>query len=228
MSPVILRLCRRACCCHYHPGALRERYQFIALYRPVERTAPGFVFNIESRQDRLPVQAYLPQLFSLLLNGKRMSYPRQVVLREVIDSDLPIFFEHQRDPEAVRMAAFASRDHDAFATHWAKLRGEPSNIIRTIVCDGQVAGNIGSWIAGDRRLIGYWIGREFWGRGVATAALAAFVAEVKERPLHAFVAGHNVGSIRVLEKCNFVLSPEHDTSTAGEDGIHEVLYMLVH
>jgi len=155
-----------------------------------------------------------------------MSYPPLVVLREVVDSELPIFFEHQRDPEAVRMAAFPSRDHDAFMTHWAKLRREPSNIIRTIVFDGQVAGNIGSWIAGDQRLIGYWIGREFWGRGVATAALAAFVAEVKERPLHAFVAKHNVGSIRVLEKCEFVPSPEHDPSIAGEDGIHEVLYML--
>ena len=155
-----------------------------------------------------------------------MSYPPRVVLREVIDSDLPIFFEHQRDPEAVRMAAFPSRDHDAFVIHWAKLRREPSNIIRTIVCDGQVAGNIGRWIAEDHWLIGYWIGREFWGRGVATAALAAFVADVQERPLHAFVAKHNVGSIRVLEKCEFVPSLEHDPSIAGEDGIHEVLYML--
>ena len=124
------------------------------------------------------------------------------------------------------MAAFASREQEAFITHWAKVRREPSNITRTIVCDGEVAGNIGSWIAEDQRLIGYWIGREFWGRGVATAALAAFVAEVKERPLHAFVARHNFGSMRVLEKCQFVRSPEHDPSIAGEDGIHEVLYML--
>ena len=87
----------------------------------------------------------------------------KVILREVIDSDLPIFFEHQRDPEAVQMAAFPSRDQEAFVTHWAKLRRKPSNIIRTIVGDGQVTGNIGSWIAEDRRLIGYWIGREFWG-----------------------------------------------------------------
>ena len=150
----------------------------------------------------------------------------KVVLREVVDSDLPIFFEHQRDQEAVRMAAFPSRDHDAFMTHWAKLRREPSNIVRTITCDGQVAGNIGSWIAEDLRLIGYWIGREFWGRGVATAALATFVAEVKKRPLHALVAKHNVSSIRVLEKCEFVPSPEHDPTIAAEDGIHEVLYML--
>jgi RimJ/RimL family protein N-acetyltransferase len=155
-----------------------------------------------------------------------MSYPPRAVLREVVETDLPIFFEHQRDPQAVRMAAFPSRDRDAFMKHWARLRREPSNIVRTIVCDGQVAGNIGSWIAGDQRLIGYWVGREFWCRGVATAALAAFVAEVKERPLHAFVATHNVGSIRVLEKCKFVPSFKHDPSIAGEDGIHEVLYML--
>jgi RimJ/RimL family protein N-acetyltransferase len=149
-----------------------------------------------------------------------------VILRDVIDPDLPILFEHQRDPEAVRMAAFPSRDLEAFMTHWATIRRKPSNIIRAIVGDGQVTGNIGSWIAGDRRLIGYWIGREFWGRGVATAALAAFVAEVKERPLHAFVARHNIGSIRVLEKCQFVPSPEHDPSIAGDDGVHEILYML--
>jgi RimJ/RimL family protein N-acetyltransferase len=149
-----------------------------------------------------------------------------VALREVEPSDLEIFYENQLDAEAVKMAAFPSRDRDAFMAHWTKVRSEPSNIVRTIVCDGQVAGNIGSWIAENHRLIGYWIGREFWGRGVATAALAAFVAEVKERPLHAFVAKHNVGSIRVLEKCQFVPSSEHDSSVAGEDGIGEVLYVL--
>jgi RimJ/RimL family protein N-acetyltransferase len=124
------------------------------------------------------------------------------------------------------MAAFPSRDHDAFMIHWARIRRDPSNIIRTIVCDGNVAGYIGSWIADERRLIAYWVGREFWGRGVATAALAAFAAEVKERPLHALVAKHNVGSIRVLKKCEFDPSPEHDSSIASEDGVHEVLYML--
>jgi RimJ/RimL family protein N-acetyltransferase len=155
-----------------------------------------------------------------------MSYPPKVILRDVIDSDLPIFFEHQRDPEALRMAAFPSRDHDAFITHWARVRSEPSNIIRTILCDGEVAGNIGSWIAEKQRLVGYWIGRDFWGRGVATAALAALVAEVTERPLHAFVAAHNAGSIRVLEKCAFIPSPDDDPTVAAEDGIREILYVL--
>jgi RimJ/RimL family protein N-acetyltransferase len=43
------------------------------------------------------------------------------------------------------------------------------------------------------------------GAGVATAALAAFLMIVEERPLFAHVAEHNVGSIRVLEKCGFAL-----------------------
>src|SRR5262245_55729848 len=147
-----------------------------------------------------------------------MSDSPRVVLREVVDSDLPIFFEHQRNPEAVRMAAFPSRDHDAFMTHWAKLRREPSNIIRTIVCDVQVAGNIGSWIAEDRRLIGYWIGREFWGRGVATAALAAFVAEVKDRPLHAFVAKHNVGLSAFWRNANSSRPPSTIPASPAKTG----------
>ena len=77
-----------------------------------------------------------------------MSRSCRVVLREVVDADLPIFFAHQRDPESTRMAAFPARDHDAFFAHWAKIRRDPVNIIRTIVFEGEVAGNIGSWPAG--------------------------------------------------------------------------------
>ena len=151
-----------------------------------------------------------------------MSNPPRLVLREVVDTDLAIFFEHQRDPEAVRMAAFPSRDRDAFLTHWAKLRREPSNIIRAIVWDGQVAGNIGSWIAGGQRLIGYWIGREFWGRGLATQALAELVDMVEARPLYAHVVKSNVASIRVLEKNGFVEVERH----TGDDGIEELVLEL--
>ena len=39
------------------------------------------------------------------------------VLREVVDSDLDAFFEHQREPEANRMAAFPARDREAFDEH---------------------------------------------------------------------------------------------------------------
>jgi RimJ/RimL family protein N-acetyltransferase len=67
-----------------------------------------------------------------------------------------------------------------------------------------VAGNVGCWEQEGRRLIGYWIGREFWGKGLATRALQELTGEVTQRPLHAWVATSNVASIRVLEKCGFV------------------------
>src|SRR4029079_18043873 len=111
---------------------------------------------------------------------------------------------------------FPSRDRAAFDAHWANnILGNPANITRTILVDDEVAGNIGSWAQDDARLIGYWIGKEHWGKGVATEALAAFLRVVTERPLYAHVAKHNVGSIRVLEKCGF--SPEHE-ETATSDG----------
>lgn len=126
-----------------------------------------------------------------------------VRLRSVEDRDLDVFFDHQADPQAVEMAAFSARDRDQFADRWAKVRADETLMARTIVADGTVAGNIGSWQENGQQLLGYWVGRACWGRGVATQALALFVEEVSIRPLYAHVAVHNEGSIRVLDKCGF-------------------------
>ena len=53
-------------------------------------------------------------------------------------------------------------------------------------------------------------GRTFWGKGIATSALAKFLVVEKRRPLLAVVAKHNAGSIRVLEKCEFAISSENE------------------
>jgi RimJ/RimL family protein N-acetyltransferase len=130
------------------------------------------------------------------------------VLRDVIDSDLPIFFEHQRDPEATSMAAFPARDRAAFDAHWQKILADDQLTAKTVLFKDRVAGNVVSWEQDGKRLVGYWIGREFWGQGLATRALAELLAELPQRPLHAYVATTNAGSIRVLEKCGFVLAEE--------------------
>ena len=78
-------------------------------------------------------------------------------------------------------------------------------------------------MSGDRRLIGYWVGREHWGRGIATAALDAFLGLIDDRPLYAIVAVHNKGSIRVLEKCGFEIQ---EGPQRGADGIEELLMVL--
>ncbi len=100
----------------------------------------------------------------------------EVRLRSIEPNDLPIFYEQQLDVDATRMAGFAARDRAAFDTHWAaNILGNPRAVKQTILVDGQVAGDIGSWPQDDVRLVGYWIGKEHWGKGVATRALAAFL-----------------------------------------------------
>ena len=127
------------------------------------------------------------------------------VLRDVVEEDLPVFFEQQRDPEAVEMAAFPAREREPFFEHWHRIMGDDELVVKTIVSDGEVAGNVGSFERDGRRLVGYWLGREFWGRGLATRALAEFLEELSVRPLYAEVATANIGSFRVLEKCGFVV-----------------------
>jgi hypothetical protein len=121
-------------------------------------------------------------------NHASASLTSDVRLREVSDDDLPAFFEYQREPEANQRAAFPARDRDAFMTHWAKIRRDDAVTIRAILFDGQVAGNIVSWQHDGKRVAGYWIGKTYWGRGVATKALLAFLKVDKTRPLYTYVA----------------------------------------
>ena len=144
------------------------------------------------------------------------------VLREVVEGDLPILYEHECDPEASAMAVFPSRDRDAFMAHWAKTLANDSALTMAIVADGEIAGNIGCWEADGCRFVGYWIGREFWGRGLATQALAELLGIVDARPVRANVVRSNVASIRVLEKCGFVEIGVH----TGDDGIDELVLEL--
>jgi RimJ/RimL family protein N-acetyltransferase len=147
--------------------------------------------------------------------------PVAVELRETVAADLQTLYEHQADPEASAMAAFPPRDLPAFLEHQAKIAADPSTITLTIVADGLVVGSIGSWEIEGERDVGYWIGREHWGRGYATAALRAFLELDHHRPLYAHVADHNVGSRRVLEKCGFVL----ESSAQEEDVLEHVLVL---
>ena len=91
--------------------------------------------------------------------------------------------------------------------------------------DEQVVGNIVSWMS-DERLVGYWIGREHWGKGIASRALSLFVADVEtRRPLHAHVARQNPASIRVLEKAGFEIVGEATIEESGAE-IEEVVMRL--
>lgn len=155
------------------------------------------------------------------------SPPPDVRLREVVDADLPLFFAYQEDAMAQRMAAIPIRDRAGFEAHWAKIRADETIVIRTVLVDGTVAGNVLSFERDGHREVGYWIGRPFWGRGVATEAVRAFLAYDPLRPLYGHVAKHNGASMRVLEKCGFVLVGEDkEFARVGDEVVQGVIYEL--
>src|SRR2546423_9936745 len=108
-----------------------------------------------------------------------------VALREVTKEDLPIFFEHQLDAEATRMAAFPSRDRDAFMAHWARIMSNETGILNTILADDTVAGNVVYWEAAGGPNIGYWLGKTKLGEGDSIAALAHLLFKIEGRPRYA-------------------------------------------
>ena len=134
--------------------------------------------------------------------------PDNIQLRNVIETDLPIFFEQQLDPEATQMADFPSRAREAFMAHWTKSMADESVEIKTILFNGEVAGNIVCFEQLGEREVGYWLGKAYWGKGIATRALDKFLKMIATRPLFAHVAKHNIGSRRVLEKCGFKVARE--------------------
>lgn len=137
--------------------------------------------------------------------------PDAVALRGVRQDDLAIFFEQQREPAARFMAAFTAADptdRAAFASHWSMIMNDTSIVKRTVLWERRVAGHVMSFPHASDREVGYWIGREFWGRGIASAALSAFLEVVRARPLYARAAKDNLASLRVLDKCGFVICGE--------------------
>lgn len=156
--------------------------------------------------------------------------PADVRLRAIADADLPTLFEQQLDPAANHMAAFTHpdpADRAAFDAHWAKIRADPTVTQLTILVDGAVAGWVGSYGPPDEPEVTYWLGREFWGRGLATQALRQFLAIQTQRPIYARAAQDNLGSLRVLEKCGFQhLGVERGFANARGAEIEEVRLVL--
>jgi RimJ/RimL family protein N-acetyltransferase len=129
-----------------------------------------------------------------------------VRLRLIEPDDLHLFYEWNRDPEGVYMAAFTTvdpNDRAVFDAYWARITADPKVLIRTIEVDGVAVGSVCSFPDFGDPEVSYWIDRARWGRGIATAALREFLPLVRERPLFARAASDNLGSRRVLEKCGF-------------------------
>lgn len=115
------------------------------------------------------------------------------------------------------MAASQFRDREAFMSHWKEILAKDTIRIMTILYEEKVAGYILSFAIDGKREVGYWLGREFWGKGIASNALAQFLKLEPVRPLFGYAAKHNLGSQRVLEKCGF--------EPVGDEEIYRVLVL---
>jgi RimJ/RimL family protein N-acetyltransferase len=162
--------------------------------------------------------------------AKETTMKDELRLRRVMRSDLPVFFEHHLDIAARHMVAFASEapeDYEAFAAKWARNLADPNTVIRTIEVDGAVAGNVSKFPQFDKPSIGYWLGRKFWGRKIATRAVEAFLLEIPDRPLFARAAKDNAGSLRVLAHCGFeIIGEDKGFAAARGQEIEEFILEL--
>jgi RimJ/RimL family protein N-acetyltransferase len=165
-----------------------------------------------------------------LNTSKHDSSTSYVLLRDVTLADLPTFFEHQLDPTSNYMAAFTAKDPDdrqAFDLHWAKILADDSIIKKTILYNDLVAGHILSFEQFGKPSVSYWVGRAYWGKDIATHALSTFLKELKTRPLYARAAKDNIASLRVLEKCGFMISGEdRGYSNARGEQVEEFILKL--
>ena len=155
-----------------------------------------------------------------------------VRLRPVEERDLPIFFEQQLDTDAIYMAAFTHKDpadRNAFDAHWTRIRADPRVTIRTILVEGRVVGHVATFVDEQfgKQEATYWIGKEFWGQGIATKALSRFLTEFTKRPIYGRAARDNIGSVRVMEKCGFrVTGLDRGFANARGKDIEEVILEL--
>lgn len=156
--------------------------------------------------------------------------PPAIRLRDVTEADLPAFYEHQLDPDAHHRVAFTRTDPDdrpAFDAFWAEIMADDGNILKTILYEGEIAGHLAAFERFSQPEVSYWLGRPYWGKGIATQALSEFLREHRVRPIYGRAASDNVASIRVMEKCGFTLSShERGFAFARGEEIEEAILVL--
>jgi RimJ/RimL family protein N-acetyltransferase len=154
----------------------------------------------------------------------------EIQLRDVIETDLSIFFEQQLDPDATYMAAFTRKDpadKESFLAHWTRILNDESSLIKTILFEGKIAGSVLSYVQSGEREVSYWLGKEYWGKGIATHALTELLDLIEERPLYARAAKDNIASLRVLENCDFkIIGEDKGFANARGEDIEEYILEL--
>jgi len=155
---------------------------------------------------------------------------REIILRKTEVGDLEFFFIFQLDDEANYLAAFTAKDpadKTAYLQKYTKFLDVPTINMQTIIVGDSIIGSIAAFEMEGEAEITYWIDKSFWGKGMATKALAAFLKGENRRPIFGRVAFDNVGSQKVLEKCNFVkIGTDKGFANARQAEIEEFIYKL--
>jgi RimJ/RimL family protein N-acetyltransferase len=144
----------------------------------------------------------------------------EYLIRELEAGDAPAIARHADDPAVACTlrdlfpSPYALGDAEAFI---AKFNGTLPRTVFAIATRSEACGAIGFFPGRDvyrySAEIGYWIGREYWGRGIMTRAVEAFTSYVFDNfDIHRLYAGifsSNPASARVLEKAGYVKEGTH-------------------
>jgi [ribosomal protein S5]-alanine N-acetyltransferase len=156
---------------------------------------------------------------------------KKIELVKTTINDLETLFIFQLDKEANYLAAFTSKDPTDKTTYmekWTKLLTDNSINIQTILFNGKIAGSIAKYEIESTPEITYWIGKDFWGQGIATSALKKFLKIEKVRPIYGRVVFDNFSSQKVLEKCGFKkIGMEKGFANARNKEIEEIIFKLI-
>lgn len=155
---------------------------------------------------------------------------KEIKLRQTQISDLELFFQFQLDKEANYLAAFTSKnpaDKEAYLEKYTRHLNDPTINMQTVLVDETIVGSIAKFIMDGDAGITYWMDRDFWGKGITTAALKNFLTIENARPIIGRVAFDNLGSQKVLEKCGFVkIGTDRGFANARQTEIEEFIYKL--
>ena len=142
---------------------------------------------------------------------------QRLALRPLRLTDAPFLAREGARPEVARMVAripspcpeLASEQFVLAMRAAEKLRGDKVRLI-TQRADQAPLGVIGLHPHGNGVWeLGYWLAMSAWGRGIATEAGAAMIADARIRGIKRLIAGHfsdNLASARVLTKLGFAYS----------------------
>ena len=151
-------------------------------------------------------------------------------LRPVLASDIDLFFEHHLElrpmPTGASAADLASRKA-TFVDRWEQMLSDERVLARTILWKGAVAGYVAYLIQRDKPSISCWLGRDYWGKGLATQGVRGFLDLIEQRPVYARVAFDNLAAMQVLRHTGFAIVG-HDSFFSEAHGyeIDEIILAL--